>query len=190
MWRGGLCILILIFSFLILYAQEDTKSKPTLEDPAPKYPGSPSEGAQEREYTPGLVNVFLWTIFVCALIIGSVWFLRKILAKTRLLGPGGMMKVLAYRPLTSKHTLFIVEVGRRILLIGVAKESIHLLAEFRDQEDMDRIKFGPRAVEKSIQEGFRQSLRDSLQNEPEETDPDQVYQTLTHIKKTIRGWQR
>lgn len=63
--------------------------------------------------------------------LGARWLLR------RLYGPGaggGRVRVLERVPLEPRRTLYLVEAGEKLLLVGVTEHDIRVLGEFKRDE--------------------------------------------------------
>lgn len=79
------------------------------------------------------VFLFLGTLFklvvVLALIVGTIWILRKVFGAGVLAGPaGGPIRVLATRHLDARHAVWILEVGERLLVVGTGGGGMTALA--------------------------------------------------------------
>lgn len=83
----------------------------------------PTEG-----YGAALAQTLLTLVAVCAL---AWWALRW--GARRGLG-GGRVEVLDRTPLDARSTLFVVRIGKRVLVLGAGPQSVTTLAELRDDE--------------------------------------------------------
>jgi len=79
----------------------------------------------------------LVTLLVFVAVVLMAWLAARWLMR-RLYGPGasggGRVRVVERVPLEPRRTLFLVEAGERLLLIGATERDIRVLAEFRRDE--------------------------------------------------------
>ncbi len=89
----------------------------------------PATAAPQGSTAMLFLATLLKLLVVLALIIGTIWVLRKFFGAGGLTGPGtGPIRVLATRHLDARHAVWIVEVGERMLVIGTGAGSISALA--------------------------------------------------------------
>lgn len=79
---------------------------------------------------------FMPLLVVLALVIGLGLVVKRFLPARTLLGAGGAMHVLARTPLSSKQQLVLVQLGRRLLLLGVTPERISTLSVVEDPDQV------------------------------------------------------
>ena len=93
---------------------------------------------------------------VIAVILGTVWVLRRLMTKR---WPGKLkdrpIRVLDRVQLAPKRSLEVVAVGERIILLGVTENGINFLIELSPEE---KSKFHPAAAE---QHGFKDVLTEA-----------------------------
>lgn len=75
---------------------------------------------------------------VLGLLLVLYWVLRRF-APGQAAGGAGPLKLLGRMPLGARKWLALVEVGGKVLLLGVADHNINLLATIDDQEQVSRI---------------------------------------------------
>jgi flagellar protein FliO/FliZ len=79
----------------------------------------------------GLLQMGLGLIGVLALLVGSLWLLKKLTAQRG--GAAGLMRVVAATAVGGRERVVIVEVGSTWLVLGVAPGRVSALAEIPRQ---------------------------------------------------------
>jgi flagellar protein FliO/FliZ len=107
-------------------------------------------------------KTFLGIIVIGVLIFGIIRFFFK--NKTYLFPSAKCINILATNPLSPNKYLQIIEIGNRILLIGVTDNSINLLSEITDKDSIDLIKLQCSSSESQIKRlSFIEHIKSSLQ---------------------------
>jgi flagellar biosynthetic protein FliO len=103
-----------------------------------------------------IFRLVLTLAFVIAIILGTVWVLRRLMAKR---WPGKLkdrpIRVLDRIQLAPKRSLDVVAVGDRIIVLGVTENGINLLTELSPEE---KHKFQPATAG---QHGFHEALSEA-----------------------------
>lgn len=95
-----------------------------------------------------LLGIFWKLALVIALIVLTVWALRRILRVGGIpLSTPGAVRVLAVTHLDARRSVFIIEVGERVLIVGGGTESLNLLAEITSPVEKAQIRERLREVE-------------------------------------------
>ncbi|HET9869549.1 MAG TPA: flagellar biosynthetic protein FliO [bacterium] len=96
---------------------------------------------------PSFFSIVLRLFFALALTLGliylTVWGLKLIWEKQGWSNPvedGKPLRVLGSMHLGPRKTIQVVEVGKRLLVLGVGHEEIHRLAEITDAEEIDQVR--------------------------------------------------
>ncbi len=90
---------------------------------------TPARPAPQGSTAMLFLATLLKLLVVLALIIGTIWVLRKFFGAGGLAGPGGgPIRVLAMRHLDARHAVWIIEVGERMLVVGTGAGSMAALA--------------------------------------------------------------
>lgn len=79
----------------------------------------------------GLAQMFLGLIVVLALLVGSLWLLKKLTVQRG--ASAGLMRVVAATAVGGRERVVIVEVGTTWLVLGVAPGHVSALAEIPRQ---------------------------------------------------------
>ena len=85
------------------------------------------------------IKVFFLLLLVVALILFAVWALKKIAPQFNRSAGSGIFKVVASYYLAPKKSLYLVQLGNRLLLLGVTDDNINLLADFSDPADIQEL---------------------------------------------------
>jgi len=119
--------------------QADTKAQ-AIGDEYDRY--ASVQGGGTGISSPGGLGTFIETILVLALFIVALYALYRFLQRKRDGGSdaGEAVRVLAHRPFGGNKALEVVEVGRRVFVLGVADSAITLIAEIDDEETLETLR--------------------------------------------------
>jgi len=103
--------------------------------------GRNKDAVRETGFLAILFGILWKLILVVALIWLTVWLMKRFLH----LGPanpaqGGAVRVLSVTHLDPRHAIYLVEVGERLLVLGVGGESVNLLAEIGTPVERNALK--------------------------------------------------
>lgn len=84
----------------------------------------------------GLIETFWPMLAVLGLIVACVAAVRKWLPQTTRISGGNAVNILARQYLSSKQSLCLVKVGKRVVLVGVTPEAMSSLTEIDDPEEI------------------------------------------------------
>lgn len=179
-------------------APEPKRFAPAVEEPAPS-----RRLADRPEAGPSLGGFLAGSAVVITLLAGAFLLFKRLARNSRFLGTGGPIRVLARKGLGSRHDLFLVEVGRRVLLLGATRERLGTLGEFTDPDEVARLRADPTGRPEGT---FREALNEGIRAEEKPFDPpaggglaqgkpapDGVYasisEELAEIGRTVRAWK-
>ncbi len=80
-----------------------------------------------------------WLIVVACMAYATVRLLRHLAGGKQIKVRNGIAEIVGQLPLSSKHNLFLVKFGRRLLLVGATSESINTLASIDDAGEVGEI---------------------------------------------------
>ncbi|HPF37256.1 MAG TPA: flagellar biosynthetic protein FliO [Phycisphaerae bacterium] len=83
-----------------------------------------------------LIETFWPMLAVLGLIVGCVAAVRKWAPQATRVSGASAMNILARQYLSSKQSLCLVKVGKRVVLVGVTPDSMNALAEINDPEEI------------------------------------------------------
>ncbi|MGQ9649211.1 MAG: flagellar biosynthetic protein FliO [Phycisphaerae bacterium] len=99
--------------------------------------------SESRDVSRGQHNAGLWSardlwplLSVLALIMVLAWIVKKCLSGRNSLISQGAVEVLSRTALSSKQSLVLVRMGRRLLLLGVTNEDINALCVVEDPDQV------------------------------------------------------
>ncbi len=155
-------------------------------------PGSASQPLALPETTaspsPGIFSTFLRLIIALGLVVGlifvTVWGLKLIWEKRGLNNPADEtkpVKILTSTYLAPRKAIYLVEVGNRILVLGVGNDSINRLDVITDPEEIETIR-------QSTQAGFPNILDRLLQREVVEKTDEETERMIIESNETVGGY--
>lgn len=112
-----------------------------------------AQGAPVADLGGSLWQLFLGLGLVLALLIGSLWLLKKLVAQRG--ESAGLLRVVAGTAVGTRERVVIVEVGSTWLVLGVAPGRVSALAEIPRQPGAAQ----PASANSSSGEGFPDWLR-------------------------------
>ncbi|MCB9851810.1 MAG: flagellar biosynthetic protein FliO [Phycisphaerales bacterium] len=113
----------------------------------------------------GLIETFWPMLAVLGLIVACVAAVKKWLPQTTRITGGNAVNILARQYLSSKQSLCLVKVGRRVVLVGVTPESMSSLTEIDDPEEIA-------SLAASMQRGKSESFSSALAKQSFESEDD------------------
>jgi flagellar protein FliO/FliZ len=91
-------------------------------------PPPPDLGAEPYPFLDLLVTLLAFLVIVLGAWLAARWLMR------RMYGPGatagGRIRIVERVPLEPRRTLYLLEAGEKLLLVGVTDHDIRVLAEF------------------------------------------------------------
>jgi flagellar biogenesis protein FliO len=138
--------------------------------------------------SPGLLDtlgrVFAALTIVILLIVATVWGLKIIWEKRGMASPrdeGKGIKVLTSVFIAPRKTILLVEVGKRILVVGVGTEEINSLDVIVDPEEVE-------ALKKNSGQGFPALLDKILHRTDSSANIADTENMISESKKTVSGY--
>lgn len=162
----------------------------------PKGRGRPeTTGSGEVSVLP----FFLWTGVIVLAICGALVLVRRVFPGARSLFPNPAINVIGRRAITGSASVVLVEVGNRILRLGVSKDSLLYMGDITDPLEIALVK--GKAVEArpdSATRTFREELAAGVKEGEEAPKPPpptteeregDIRAELDQIKRTLEGWK-
>lgn len=163
--------------------------------PPPEPPPLPQKLVDRAEPGPGLGGFVLGSLVVMALLVGLFMLLKRFGRGSRFLAGGGVISVLARKPLGQRQEVFLVEVGPKVFLVGSTRDALSTLGEFSNPDEVAVLRANlPARRDDSMKLAFRDSLREGLKDE-EDPRPaktrvyDSIVGELAELRKTVKGWR-
>ncbi len=100
--------------------------------------------------------LILKTVAILVAIVASIFFLFKFLVKSRhkIITESDIIKVLATFPLSANKVIQIIDIGGKVLVLGITDSNINLITTIEDKEVIDSIKL-QYSKEKVQKTGFK-----------------------------------
>lgn len=96
------------------------------------------EGAS---YFGALVKMFFALGLVIALMLASVYFLKRMLGRTSAVGGGEeVIKILAARSLGPRTSIIVVDTLGKVTVVGLSAGSMQVLATIEDGEKLEKLR--------------------------------------------------
>jgi flagellar biogenesis protein FliO len=125
---------------LLLSAQDAAAERPAYapaSDARRLKSDAPRKIGQSAPVEPSFGGLFAWTLVVLGGMGAAAFVLRRGLRNSRFLAGGGAITVLARKPVGARQDLLLVEVGRRVFLIGATRDRLSTLGEFASSDELD-----------------------------------------------------
>ena len=81
-----------------------------------------------------MVELVIRVVFSLAVVLGLLWFVARTSSRRFGGGSRSVVRVLARQPLARNASLAVVEVGERLLVVGVSENGVSLLTEMDAEE--------------------------------------------------------
>lgn len=130
-------------------ADDDSKINSTSQSPSvlsrgmsPRIERSGSSATSASPSRSSRTFEMLWPLTVVLLFVGAcAWAAKRWMPKTlrNSINAGGALHILARQSLSTKQSLCLVRVGRRLVLTGISPDRITALAEFTNAEEVASI---------------------------------------------------
>jgi flagellar protein FliO/FliZ len=161
-----LVILVLLFLPVVpVLSQQKPEAEQSLIIPG----GEETPETSPEAEAPGAPLVSTWDflrmLLVLAAVVAVIYAIAYLLKRglRRHLPQNDLIRVLGSRSLNGSRALHLVQLGRKIFLVGAAESGISLISEIKDEETLDTIR-----VESSRQarvpQGFAQFLQSFLKS--------------------------
>jgi flagellar protein FliO/FliZ len=117
---------------------DDLEQKTILSPSASEKTTSTQAHTKHKSLT--LTNPWIALTLVLALILIAAWLLRNLSSSgNRLFGSLPILQVLGRTHLSSKHTLALIKLDNKLLLIGITDHQISPLLTFENEDEISRI---------------------------------------------------
>ncbi len=117
-------------------------------------------GSRGELAAPGGLGTFVETILVLALFIAGIYGVFRFVQRKRNMGDAGedAIRVLANRSAGGSRAVQVIEVGRRVFVIGIGDSAINLIAEIEDEETLESLRLDHARDNAAQGEGFFERL--------------------------------
>jgi flagellar biogenesis protein FliO len=162
--------------------------------------GAPADARPQSAWSAfgGFVG---YALVIVLLIAGLAVVAKKIVPGARRFSSSDAIQVLGRRNLTPQASLFLIQVGRKVLRVGIVKEGMSYLGEVADADEVALIRgqcLGTNetsafkeALDSRMPEEKPAKAEEAKQPEPveEPAASDAVRNELEAIRKVVNGWR-
>ncbi|MBI2919475.1 MAG: flagellar biosynthetic protein FliO [Planctomycetes bacterium] len=130
-----------------------------------------------------------YTIVIVLMLGGLLYGVKRFVPGVRAFAPTEAIQVLGRRHLTPQASLFLVQVGRRVMRVGLTKDGMSYLGEIADADEVALVR--GQCLGKSEGEAFKAALKQQMPPEPEPpSEPVAVKNEIDSIRKVVDGWRK
>lgn len=111
-----------------------------------------------------LLRVALYLALVLGLLFATAWLVKRILPARARAGGTQAIQLLARSALSARHEVYLVQVGNRVLVLGVTSDRMATLDVISDPEEVAAVlkQAGPAAAPGAIARGFEGLFRRAI----------------------------
>ena len=135
-----------------------------------------------------LAKVAATLVAIVVAIVGLGWLARRFVPGAGSSSPTGPIRVLTRVPLAPRSVVHLLQVGRRILVVGQTGESLRTLSEIEDPDEVAGLL--TEFAEESARAGFRRLLRTAVdeyeESEADTSEHDEDVRRVTEELKRMR----
>jgi len=92
-------------------------------------------------FLPSLVKMLFALALVLGLMIGAMYFIKKILhANAPEMDRGSMIRILASRYLGPKNSILVVDIAGELIVVGLSNSQMTMLTTISDKEALDMLR--------------------------------------------------
>lgn len=180
------------------------KANPSLVDEEGRIRWSADAGEREaRKSEPSdqsmfgvILNIVMWVALLSLIFIGGMWLMRKMVPGSRKLFGSRLVNVLGRTHLSSKHAVYLLKVGDKVLVVGVAGDRIQPLSEVTDPREVARMtsEGTPPPAERSGK-SFLNVFSRNKQNYSPQSSPEPVTgmgeakEEIDRIRNMVSSWK-
>ncbi|TET32148.1 MAG: hypothetical protein E3J72_20675 [Planctomycetota bacterium] len=157
--------------------------------------GKPSS----RRSTASVIgSMVFWLVIVAVVIFGMVWIMKRFLGGSRLVGAGSIGRILGRSHVSPKHQIAYLHVGNKVLVIGLAGDTMTTLAEITEPAEVEALvgsasSAQPGAIEKTFRRFFRRERSDISAPEPspagDELDTEEARREIERVRRMVNTWR-
>lgn len=130
------------------------------------------------------IRVFLFLGLVIAVIYLFFWVLRRLSGRGE--NKGEFVEVLASQVLRNDQTLYLVEVGEQVLLLGGGSGQLSLITEITNEDTLNQLKLKASQSQAGQGASFMTFLQNQFQNPKKNVDKAMDLSSLDRQKERLR----
>ena len=85
-------------------------------------------------------ELIFYLILIVAMVVGLLFVLKKIIPGSHRIFDSPAIEIIGKSHLSQKQAIYLAKLGRRLLVLGVAENSVNLLAEMDDADEINSIR--------------------------------------------------
>lgn len=190
-WLGvSFCLVTTIESKICYGAKEKTKVEQNENIPLSKKVQKTEEPLAGQDYNVNLFALIAKAIFSLLIITGLIYFTLRFFLKSQKWLPKQQpfIQIIATQPLAPNKYIHLIEIGNKLLVLGVSEHNINLLTEIVDKEVIDFIKTQASSQEDKIPLSFIQHLKQRLRGqEIEQTGYEEKLKFLNQQRERLKN---
>jgi len=117
-------------------ASDQKQQAPVTPSSEPTAPSLPSSTEMTTSYEGAFVRMLFTLLGLVALVVATLWILRRIGKGQFKLGSGRLIHVVEKRALSPKTMLYIVAIGNKKILISESQAEVRPLSNYEELSDL------------------------------------------------------
>jgi len=169
------------------------ENKPLRTAEQARGPAAAAAVSQEKGLTGTAVELALYLVLIFALVVGFLVFIKKIIPGGHRIFDSQAIEVLGKAHLAPKQAIYLAKVGARILVLGVAEQSINVLTEIHDPEEINNLKAqAAQGKVDSVTTAFKSIFKrkDAEFAVAAEKSDEKVHEGLGKIRSLVDKWHK
>jgi flagellar biogenesis protein FliO len=111
-----------------------------LHRPEMDKPVAAQSASQDKGLLGTAAELVLYLVLISVLVVGLLVFLKKILPGGHRIFDSQAIEVIGKAHLAPKQAIYLAKIGPRVLVLGVAEQSINVLTEISDADEINGLK--------------------------------------------------
>lgn len=147
---------------------------------------------EERSLLSVIFSIIIWGAVVVLLIIGGFFLFKKFVPGSKHLFGSKLMRILGRTNLSPKHSVYLLKVGDRVIVIGVCGEEIRPLSEITDPREVAFLtsEGAPAAPAERPFGGLFKRSRNSYAPKPEDKETlGEAKEEIERIRMMVSSWK-
>jgi len=131
-----------------------------------------------------------YTLVIVLLLFGLLYAVKRFIPGARGLAATDAIQVLGRRHLTPQASLYLVQIGRRVMRVGLTKDGMSYLGEIADPDEVALVR--GQCMGKVESGAFKEALTTHLEPapEPEPETAKSVRNEIDSIREVVDGWRK
>ncbi len=157
--------------------------------------GRKAAPAKERGLFSVIMSMLIWAGVVIVIIVAGLWIVKKLFPGTKRLFGSKLMRILGRTHLSPKHSVYILKVGDRVLVLGVAGDEIRPLSEITDSQEVAFLTAeGTPPLQDAKKKSFAGLFRRTRERftpppEPADSGISETKEEIDRIRRMVSSWK-